>query len=152
MRERRIFKECHHVFSSSSLKCERGSPMYLKRLEISGFKSFANKTVLDFSSSYGGYFGTRVSQLSSDRMVRVNPISPMLFVLRSVSSRPRILRGKKSEDVIFAGTEGKSRMGSAAVTLHFDNSDQRIPIEFSEVSDYPKDTSEWRRRIPDQRQ
>jgi chromosome segregation protein len=44
------------------------------------------------------------------------------------------LRGKKSEDVIFAGTEGKSRMGSASVTLHFDNTDQRIPIEFSEVS------------------
>ncbi len=44
------------------------------------------------------------------------------------------LRGKKSEDVIFAGTDKKARMGSASVTLHFDNSDKRIPIEFGEVS------------------
>ncbi len=44
------------------------------------------------------------------------------------------LRGKKSEDVIFAGTDQKGRMGSASVTLFFDNSDKRIPIEFSEVS------------------
>ncbi len=44
------------------------------------------------------------------------------------------LRGKKSEDVIFAGTDKKSRLGTASVTLFFDNSDKRIPIEFTEVS------------------
>ncbi|MGB4833733.1 MAG: AAA family ATPase, partial [Candidatus Moraniibacteriota bacterium] len=44
------------------------------------------------------------------------------------------LRGKKSEDVIFAGTEGKARLGTASVTLYFDNTDKRIPIEFSEVA------------------
>ncbi|MEK7549496.1 MAG: AAA family ATPase, partial [Patescibacteria group bacterium] len=44
------------------------------------------------------------------------------------------LRGKKSEDVIFAGTDKKARLGSASVTLFFDNTDKRIPIEFSEVS------------------
>ena len=44
------------------------------------------------------------------------------------------LRGKKSEDVIFAGTDKKGRLGTASVTLYFDNSDKRIPIEFAEVS------------------
>ncbi len=44
------------------------------------------------------------------------------------------LRGKKSEDVIFAGTDKKSRLGTASVTMYFDNSDKRIPIEFAEVS------------------
>jgi chromosome segregation protein len=46
----------------------------------------------------------------------------------------KYLRGKKSEDVIFAGTDKKARLGTASVTLYFDNSDKRIPIEFAEVS------------------
>ncbi len=107
--------------------------MYLKRLEISGFKSFANKTVLDFSSSSEATLGRGITAIvGPNGSGKSNIADAIRFAIGEQSSKN--LRGKKSEDVIFAGTEGKSRMGSASVTLHFDNSDQRIPIEFSEVS------------------
>ena len=107
--------------------------MYLKRLEISGFKSFANKTVLDFSSSSEATLGCGITAIvGPNGSGKSNIADAIRFAIGEQSSKN--LRGKKSEDVIFAGTEGKSRMGSASVTLHFDNSDQRIPIEFSEVS------------------
>jgi len=107
--------------------------MYLKRLEISGFKSFANKTVLDFSSSPEAVSGCGITAIvGPNGSGKSNIADAIRFAIGEQSSKN--LRGKKSEDVIFAGTEGKSRMGSAAVTLHFDNTDQRIPIEFSDVS------------------
>lgn len=108
--------------------------MYLKRLEISGFKSFANKTVLDFSASSSETASGRgiTAIVGPNGSGKSNIADAIRFAIGEQSSKN--LRGKKSEDVIFAGTEGKSRMGSAAVTLHFDNTDQRIPIEFSEVS------------------
>jgi chromosome segregation ATPase len=107
--------------------------MYLKRLEISGFKSFANKTVLDFSSASEAGSGRGITAIvGPNGSGKSNIADAIRFAIGEQSSKN--LRGKKSEDVIFAGTEGKSRMGSAAVTLHFDNSDQRIPIEFAEVS------------------
>ena len=108
--------------------------MYLKRLEISGFKSFANKTVLDFSAaSTEAASGRGITAIvGPNGSGKSNIADAIRFAIGEQSSKN--LRGKKSEDVIFAGTEGKSRMGSAAVTLHFDNTDHRIPIEFSEVS------------------
>lgn len=108
--------------------------MYLKRLEISGFKSFANKTVLDFSASSSEMAsGCGITAIvGPNGSGKSNIADAIRFAIGEQSSKN--LRGKKSEDVIFSGTEGKSRMGSAAVTLHFDNSDQRIPIEFADVS------------------
>lgn len=107
--------------------------MYLKRLEISGFKSFANKTVLDFSSSPEAASGRGITAIvGPNGSGKSNIADAIRFAIGEQSSKN--LRGKKSEDVIFAGTEGKSRMGSAVVTLHFDNADQRLPIEFSDVS------------------
>ena len=109
--------------------------MYLKRLEISGFKSFANKTVLDFlpdrSMAEGASCGI-TAIVGPNGSGKSNIADAIRWAIGEQSSKN--LRGKKSEDVIFAGTEGKARMGSAAVTLHFDNSDKRIPIEFSDVS------------------
>lgn len=109
--------------------------MYLKRLEISGFKSFANKTVLDFlpdrSMAEGASCGI-TAIVGPNGSGKSNIADAIRWAIGEQSSKN--LRGKKSEDVIFAGTEGKARMGSAAVTLHFDNSDKRIPIEFSDVA------------------
>ena len=113
--------------------------MYLKRLEIAGFKSFATKTVLDFSSADAEgilHEGQDVRGITAivgpNGSGKSNIADAIRFAIGEQSSKN--LRGKKSEDVIFAGTAGKARMGSAAVTLHFDNSDKRIPVEFEQVS------------------
>lgn len=109
--------------------------MYLKKVEISGFKSFAQKTVLDFSptlESGRSDVRTITAIVGPNGSGKSNVADAIRWAIGEQSAKN--LRGKKSEDVIFAGTDAKSRMGSASVTLHFDNSDKRIPIEFSEVS------------------
>lgn len=109
--------------------------MYLKKLEIQGFKSFANKTALEFlpdqddaprqKSGITAIVGPNGSGKS-------NVADAIRWAIGEQSLKN--LRGKKSEDVIFAGTDKKTKLGSASVTLYFDNSDKRIPIEFAEVS------------------
>lgn len=110
--------------------------MYLKKVEISGFKSFANKTVLDFSptleSGKVSDIRTITAIVGPNGSGKSNVADAIRWAIGEQSAKN--LRGKKSEDVIFAGTDQKSRMGSASVTLYFDNSDKRIPIEFGEVS------------------
>lgn len=109
--------------------------MYLKKLEISGFKSFANKTALDFlpecSRVDGGQCGI-TAIVGPNGSGKSNVADAIRWAIGEQSWKN--LRGKKSEDVIFAGTDKKARLGAAAVTLYFDNSDKRIPLEFSEVS------------------
>ncbi len=104
--------------------------MHLKRLHIHGFKTFANKTALDFLpptktrcpiTAVVGPNGSGKSNLSD----------AIRWVLGEQSMK--MLRGKKSEDIIFSGSEGKGRSGMAEVVLHFDNTDGAMPIEFSEV-------------------
>ncbi len=109
--------------------------MYLKKLEISGFKSFANKTTLDFlpdcdvaSKATCGI----TAIVGPNGSGKSNVADAIRWVIGEQSSKN--LRGKKSEDLIFAGTDKKGRLGAASVTLYFDNSDKRIPIEFVEVS------------------
>jgi chromosome segregation ATPase len=121
--------------------------MYLKRLELNGFKSFANKTVLDFlpecemtdgrkparntvRDAVGGCGITAI--VGPNGSGKSNVADGIRFAIGEQSSKN--LRGKKSEDVIFSGSGKKARQGSASVTLHFDNSDKRIPIEYSDVS------------------
>lgn len=99
--------------------------MYLKRLEIQGFKSFANKTTLEFEKGITAVVGPNGSGKS-------NVADAIRWVLGEQSLKQ--LRGKKSEDVIFAGSEKKSKMSFATVTVTFDNSDKRIPLDYSEVS------------------
>jgi chromosome segregation protein len=116
--------------------------MYLKKLEMSGFKSFANKTALDFlpdgrvsstgaNISSGGRSGI-TAIVGPNGSGKSNVADAIRWAIGEQSLKN--LRGKKSEDVIFAGTDKKARLGTASVTLYFDNSDKRIPIEFAEVS------------------
>ncbi len=108
--------------------------MYLKKLELNGFKSFATKTVLDFlpdcDISNGGKCGI-TAIVGPNGSGKSNVADAIRWAIGEQSSKN--LRGKKSEDVIFSGTENKARLGTASVSLYFDNTDKRIPIEFSEV-------------------
>ena len=99
--------------------------MYLKKLEIQGFKSFANKTVLDFERGISVVVGPNGSGKS-------NVADSLRFVLGEQGMRN--IRAKKSEDLIFSGSGSKSKMNIAQATLYFDNSDKVFPVDFSEVS------------------
>lgn len=98
--------------------------MYLKRLELHGFKSFAHKTVLDFDPGMTAVVGPNGSGKS-------NVADALRWVMGEQSLK--LLRGKKSEDVIFAGSDKKSKLSMAEVALTFDNRDRKIPVEYSEV-------------------
>ncbi|OHA02294.1 MAG: hypothetical protein A3J58_00510 [Candidatus Sungbacteria bacterium RIFCSPHIGHO2_02_FULL_52_23] len=99
--------------------------MYLKKLEISGFKSFAKTTVLEFPSRIVAVVGPNGSGKS-------NIAESIRWVLGEQSMK--MLRGKKGEDLIWNGSAETPRMGKASVTLFFDNRDGAIPIEFDEVA------------------
>ncbi len=98
--------------------------MYLKRLELQGFKSFAHKTALDFDPGMTAVVGPNGSGKS-------NVADSLRWVMGEQSLK--LLRGKKSEDVIFAGSDKKSKLSMAEVSLTFDNRDHKIPVEYSEV-------------------
>lgn len=99
--------------------------MYLKRLEMQGFKSFADKTVLEFMPGITGVIGPNGSGKS-------NIVDCIKWVLGEQSIKT--LRGGKSSDVIFAGTQNRKSLGFAEASLIFDNSDGVLPIEYSEVT------------------
>ncbi len=99
--------------------------MYLKRLEIQGFKSFAKRTVLEFETGITAIVGPNGSGKS-------NAADCLRWVLGEQSAK--LMRGKKSEDVIFAGSDKKARGGFAEVFATFDNRDHKIPIDAAEVS------------------
>lgn len=99
--------------------------MYLKKLELSGFKSFPKATVLAFPHKITAIVGPNGSGKS-------NIAEGIRWVMGEQSMKS--LRGKKGEDLIWNGSVGVSRMGKASVTLIFDNKDGKIPLEFEEVS------------------
>lgn len=99
--------------------------MYLKRLEIQGFKSFADTLKLDFNKGISAVVGPNGSGKS-------NIADSIRWVLGEQSAKT--LRGAKMEDVIFAGTQNRKPLGFAEVTITLDNSDGKIPISFGEVS------------------
>jgi len=104
--------------------------MYLQRLEIQGFKSFANKTVLEFPNpSKGQSITAIVGPNGSGKSCMADSIR---WVLGEQSLK--LLRGKKSTDVIFSGSEKKTRSGFAEATLYLDNSDRRAPIDYTEIA------------------
>ena len=98
--------------------------MYLKRLEMYGFKSFADKTVLDFMPGLTTVIGPNGSGKS-------NISDCIRWVLGEQSLKS--LRGAKSEDIIFAGTQNRKPLGYAEASLVLDNSDSKLPIEYNEV-------------------
>ena len=99
--------------------------MYLKRLEILGFKSFADKIKLEFKPGITAVVGPNGSGKS-------NISDALRWVLGEQSIKN--LRGTKMDDVIFAGTQIRKPLGLAEVTIVLDNSDNSIPIDFNEVS------------------
>ena len=99
--------------------------MQLLRLELKGFKSFADKTVVKFSPGMTAVIGPNGSGKS-------NITDAMKWVLGE--SNVRNLRGQKAEDIIFSGTEKRKPMSSAEVTLVFDNSDHQLDLDMAEVA------------------
>lgn len=98
--------------------------MYLQKLSIQGFKSFANKTSLEFTPGVTSIVGPNGSGKS-------NIADAVRWVLGEQSLKT--LRGKKSEDIIFAGSDKKTRLGFCQVDLHLNNEDHKAPIDFSEI-------------------
>ena len=99
--------------------------MYLKRLEMQGFKSFADKTVLEFMPGITSVIGPNGSGKS-------NISDAIRWVLGEQSMKS--LRGSKSEDIIFAGTQNRKSLGFAEASLVFDNTDGKLPVEYTEVT------------------
>lgn len=99
--------------------------MYLKGIEVSGFKSFARKTEFHFQDGITGIVGPNGSGKS-------NVADAMRWVLGEQSAKQ--LRSSNMQDVIFAGTENRRAQGYAYVNIVFDNSDHRLPIDYDEVT------------------
>lgn len=98
--------------------------MYLKRLELKGFKSFADRTILDFNQGVACVVGPNGSGKS-------NITDAVRWVLGE--QKVKTLRGSKMEDIIFNGTTHRSALGMAEVSLHFDNSNRFFPVDFADV-------------------
>jgi len=98
--------------------------VYLKRLSIQGFKSFANRTTFEYSDGVTAVVGPNGSGKS-------NVSDAIRWVLGEQSTR--LLRAKKQEDVIFAGTKDRAAVGMAEVALTLDNTERWLPVDFAEV-------------------
>jgi chromosome segregation protein len=97
----------------------------LKSLELHGYKTFAIRTVFEFPGMVTAVVGPNGSGKS-------NIADALRWVLGEQSYS--VLRGKKTEDMIFAGSEQRPRAGMASATITFDNSDGWLPVDYSEVS------------------
>jgi len=99
--------------------------MYLKEIRAYGFKSFADKTTIEFGKNINGIVGPNGSGKS-------NIVDAVRWVLGEQSMKS--LRGDSSVDVIFSGSESRKALNSASVSLVFDNEDKTLPVDFNEVS------------------
>lgn len=99
--------------------------MYLKRIELAGFKSFADKTELEFVNGITAVVGPNGSGKS-------NISDGIRWVLGEQSAKS--LRGGKMEDVIFAGSDARRAVNYGEVSLTLDNSDGSLPLEYNEVT------------------
>ena len=98
--------------------------MYLKALELNGFKSFADKTYIEFNKGITSIVGPNGSGKS-------NILDAILWVLGEQSYKS--IRAKESSDVIFSGGKNKKAKSMAEVSLHIENSDRYLDIDFTEV-------------------
>ena len=99
--------------------------MYLKRLELLGFKSFADKTILKFDPGI-------IAVVGPNGCGKTNIVDSIRWVLGEQSAKS--LRGNKMEDVVFHGTDTRKGLGMADVSLTIDNSESILPIEYTEVT------------------
>ncbi|WP_102271493.1 chromosome segregation protein SMC [Cytobacillus massiliigabonensis] len=99
--------------------------MFLKRLDVVGFKSFAERIMVDFVPGVTAVVGPNGSGKS-------NITDAIRWVLGEQSAKS--LRGAKMEDIIFSGSDSRKALNFAEVTLTLDNEDQRLPIDYNEVS------------------
>ena len=97
---------------------------FLKRLELNGFKSFAGKTVLEFPAGIVAVVGPNGSGKS-------NIVDAMRWLLGERDAKN--LRGAHVEDLIFAGTQKRARVGMAQASLYFENKNNFFPVDFEEV-------------------
>ncbi len=100
-------------------------PLRLKSLELQGYKTFASRTVFEFAGGITAIVGPNGSGKS-------NIANSLRWVLGEQSYT--LLRGKKTEDMIFSGSEHRARSGMAQATITFDNTEQWLPVDFSEVA------------------
>jgi len=100
-------------------------PLRLKSLELQGYKTFASRTVFEFASGITAIVGPNGSGKS-------NIADSLRWVLGEQSYT--LLRGKRTEDMIFSGSEHRARAGMAQATITFDNTEQWLPVDFSEVA------------------
>ncbi len=99
--------------------------MHLKKLELQGFKSFPDKIKLEFDKGITAVVGPNGSGKS-------NIADAIRWVLGEQSAKS--LRGGKMEDIIFAGTENRRSLGFAQVSMTIDNSEHKLPLDYSEVT------------------
>jgi chromosome segregation protein len=100
-------------------------PLRLKSLELQGYKTFASKTTFEFAEGITAIVGPNGSGKS-------NIADSLRWVLGEQSYG--LLRAKKTEDMIFSGSEGRPRAGMASATVAFDNGNNWLPVDFSEVA------------------
>ncbi|HLV79171.1 MAG TPA: chromosome segregation protein SMC, partial [Chthonomonadaceae bacterium] len=101
------------------------STVQLKKLQLLGFKTFADKTEIEIDTGLTAVVGPNGSGKS-------NIVDALLWVLGE--QNPRLLRGASAQDVIFAGTDKRKPLGMAEVRLTIDNTDRTLPIDFAEVT------------------
>ena len=99
--------------------------MYLKSIKAYGFKSFADKTEINFGPNINGIVGPNGSGKS-------NVVDAVRWVLGEQSIKS--LRGESATDIIFSGSKSRKPLNSASITLVFDNSDLYLPVQYTEVS------------------
>ncbi len=97
---------------------------FLKKLELNGFKSFAGRTVLEFPAGIVAIVGPNGSGKS-------NIVDAVRWLLGERDAKN--LRGSKVEDLIFAGTQKRARVGMATASLHFENTNKFFPVDYEEV-------------------
>ena len=116
--------------------------MYLKTLEIHGFKSFADKTVFEFAEGVTGIVGPNGCGKS-------NVVDAIRWVLGETSAKA--LRGGEMADVIFNGTEKRKPLGMAEVTLTMADCEESLKVDYQRGVHHPPRVPRWPLGIPHQR-